>query len=367
MTEPILITNDTSAILAGSVATYEALTGRTLAAGQVERLLIGAMAYRESIIRAQFQAAALQSYVDFATGPGLEYLAVLVGVSRLASSESSCTIGMTFLAGHSGVVVPANTRISTQDGKSVFVTVEAVTVAAGVLSASVQAFSITPGKTDNGLAVGEVKVILDPLPFLLTAANTDVTAGGADEESDDQLRERIKLAPGTFSTAGSKEAYIYHTKTSSALIVDVAVTQPTPGSVQVWPMVAGGVSTPAPILAIVLAALSDEKVRPLTDTVIVTSPTVVEYEIDLQLVTLIGADNTAALANVTKLVTDYRDAKALKLGQDITPDQLIAAALINGVVYDVTVVEPTAPVIISPTQVGKCTALTITITGQNAG
>ena len=47
------------------------------------------------------------------------------------------------------------------------------------------------GKVGNGYAIGTINKILDPLAFVSTVENIDVTGGGSDVESDEQLRERI--------------------------------------------------------------------------------------------------------------------------------------------------------------------------------
>lgn len=364
---PVFIANDPAAILSEIVQTYEAIAGHVLPGGAVERLLLNAFAYREALVRQAIQDAGTQNLVAFSRAPALDYLAELVGVVRLASAPAVCTLEFTLVDGHTGVVIPENTRVASGDGQVYFATAETITVPAGELTAQVEAFAEPPGTAGNGYAAGEIKTILDPLPYLLTAANVATTTGGADTETDDQLRERIRLAPGSFSTAGSRGAYVFHTKTASTLIIDVAVTQPTPGTVEVFPLVAGGVVTSPSILALVVAALNDEKVRPLTDTVIVTAPTIVEYAIELELVIYTGADAVTTLADATAAVEAYKDAKAGRLGQDVTSDQLIAAALLPGRVYGVTVVEPAADLIVDPTEVAVCTGVTVTITSTTDG
>ena len=42
------------------------------------------------------------------------------------------------------------------------------------------------GKVGNGYAVGTINKILDPLAFVSTVENIDVTGGGSDVESDAQ-------------------------------------------------------------------------------------------------------------------------------------------------------------------------------------
>lgn len=368
-TPPIFVPNDMAGQLAALVDEYQAQAGIVLAPGQVERLILNAVAYREALLRQAMQDAAVQNLVAFASAPALDYLGELVGVVRQPSAPAVCTIEFTMVNGHTGIVIPAATRVASADGKVFFSTVADLTVAPGVLTAQVEAFADPAGKVGNGYAAGEIKNILDPQPYLLAAGNVDATVGGADDETDDQLRERIRLAPGSFSTAGSRGAYVFHTKSASTLILDVAVLGPPdvdPGEVHVFPLVAGGV-TPGGILSLVAAALNDEKVRPLTDTVIVASPTVEDYTIDLEIVAYTGQDLVALQSDIETAVNAYKDAKAVRLGGDITHDQLIAAALLPGRVYGVEVLAPASDLIIDPTAVANCTGVTVTIVSTTNG
>jgi phage-related baseplate assembly protein len=335
-TPPTFIQNDVAAQLGELINQYQALAGVVLAPGQPERLILNAVAYREALLRQAMQDAAVQNLVAFARAPAIDYLGELVGVTRQPSAPAICTIQFTLVAGHTGIVIPANTRVASADGKVFFSTTDDITVAPGVLSASVEAFASPAGVIGNGFASGEIKNILDPLPYLLAAANTATTVGGADDETDDQLRERIRLAPGSFSTAGSRGAYVFHTKSASTLILDVAVTRPTPGTVQVYPLVAGG-TTPGGIIALVEATLNDETVRPLTDTVIVTSPTVTSYEIEVEIVAYTGQDIPALQADIEAALNSYKTEK------------------------------PATDLIIGPTTVAVCTGVTVTITSTTNG
>lgn len=366
MTPPVFIDNDVAAQLGALIDQYQAQAGIVLAPGQPERLILNAVAYREALLRQSMQDAAVQNLVAFATAPALDYLGELVGVVRQPSAPAVCTIEFTLVAGHTGIIIPASTRVASADGKVYFSTVDDVIVAPGVLTAQVEAFADPSGQIGNGYAIAEIKNILDPQPYVLAAGNIAATVGGADDETDDQLRERIRLAPGSFSTAGSRGAYVFHTKSASTLILDVAVTQPTPGTVKVWPLVAGG-TTPGGILSLVEAALSDEKVRPLSDTVIVASPTVTDYTISLNVVAYTGQDLTALQSDILAAVNAYKNGKAVKLGGDITQGQLIAAALLPGRVYSVAVAAPSADIVIGATAVGNCTSVTVTITGTTNG
>lgn len=368
MIKPIFISTDSEAIIAEIVADYEAESGRTLQPGQAEMLLINKFAYREKLLREQIQAAGLQMLIAFSVAPALDYLVELLGVYRLGATSSSCTIQFTLSVGHGGVVIPANTRVATSDGQVFFSIQENVTVPANQNTIEVSAFCSNTGTIGNDYAIGTVNNILDPWPYLVEATNITITTGGGDQESDDALRERAKLAPAAFSVAGPTDAYIFWAKTAHPDIIDVQVISPTPGLVNVYPLLSDGIETQQTILTLVANVLNDEKVRPLTDTVGVISPTVTNYNIVIEVQTYEGVSPTEAVNEITAALTGYSEERARKLGRDIKTDQLIALSVYDiNKIFDVTVVEPAADITIPQTAVLICGTITVNVTGTNPG
>lgn len=362
MTEPSFIDRDGAAIIAELSQLYQDISGKALYPAQAERLLINAFAYRELQLREQIQYAALQTLVSFASAPALDFLGELVGVTRLASSAATTTLQFSLIAGHGGVVIPAGTRVASADGKVIFSTAESADVDPGVLTKTVQAFTTTLGSAGNGYAAGEISEILDPQPFLTGAENTDTTSGGADVETDDVLRERIKLAPEAFSTAGSEGAYKFHAKSASPAILDVAVTSPTPGEVNIFPLTAT-LPVSGSILTLVEQACNDEKVRPLTDTVIVLSPTSLTYDIEVEIQCYNDANTVDIQAQIEANLDAYAEANSKRLGLDIVRSQIIAKCMVPGV-YDVDVIQPSADIDVDPTEVPiLASPISVTITG----
>ena len=80
LTEPDFIERDADKITAEMIAQYEAATGKTLYPGQIERLLIDLIAYRETLVRTAINDTGRQNLVAFSRAPMLDYLGELVGV-----------------------------------------------------------------------------------------------------------------------------------------------------------------------------------------------------------------------------------------------------------------------------------------------
>lgn len=364
-TAPSFIDREPSAILAEAVSLYEAELGRTLYPAQAERLVLNGVVSIELLILEKMQRAMEQMLVSFASAPALDYLGELVGVTRLSAQGAGCTIEFTLVSGHGGVVIPAGTRVATVDGKITFQTQDNFTVASGTDTAQVIAYASDLGAIGNGYAAGTVTSILDPQAYIMTAENIAETTGGVDAETDDELRDRIKLAPASFSVAGPKNAYKYWARTASPAIIDVAVAQTVPGTVGVYPLVAGGTASPE-ILALVEATLNDDSIRPLCDTVVVESPTVVNYDIEVDITTFQDVDVDTVQAQIESALQALADARAAALGRDVNVAQVIAASMVSGV-FNVDVIAPASDVVVEFNEVAIVGTITVTIAGENEG
>lgn len=363
-TEPNFIERDANVILQQNIALYESLSGKKLQPAQPEMLLINALTSREVELRAQIQSIAVNMLLGFSKGPVLDYITELLGVTRLSPTPALCTIQLNFEATHPATTIPEGIRIQSLDGKVIFETLADVEVIEDQASATVSAQCLTAGAIGNGYSIAEIKTVLDPQPFLSGAENTTMTAAGSDQETDEQLIARARLAPSTFSVAGPTGAYKYWAKSASASIIDVEVTNPVPGEVHVFPLVAGVDETPPEILAAVVAMLDDEKKRPLSDTVIVTSPTAMDYALDVELTLFPDAVEADVIAEVEEILTEFTQTSAKKLGRNVTAAKLTALCMLEGKVYSVAFPAFT-DVEVDLTEYGFCTALSVTSVGTN--
>jgi phage-related baseplate assembly protein len=366
-TAPVFITQDPLADIDSMIAYYESLAGVTLAPAAAERLILNTNAYHYSRLKAAIQDAAQQNLVDFAQAPALDYLGVFFGVVRLAPAGATAAITFTLSGSPSPLTIPAGTRIATADGLVIFATTAAVTVIAAALSATATAECLTLGSAGNDYAIGTVTDILDPIPYLTAATNTAITAGGSDAETDDQLRERIKLAPGSFSVAGSRQAYRFWARSASALICDVAVPDTLgDGVVNIYPLLTDGSSTSAGILTAVRNACSAETVRPLSDTVNAIAPTRTTFNLTAVVTPYIG--HTVTVTEVTDAIEAFITAKRQTLGNDIVDTQItnVIHNTAPGQIFDVSLTAWT-DIVIAPTEFAVLNTLTVTFNAAVLG
>ena len=148
-----------------------------------------------------------------------------------------------------------------------------------------------------------------------------------DGEDDEPFRERIRLAPESFSSAGPKNAYAFFAKSADAGIIDVAVVGPpvtSPGYVDVYPLMTDGALPDDDVIARVYAACNAEDIRPDTDFLTVKKPSAVSYTLDVTFWIDEEDSSTASLieAACRKAVDGWVLWQKLKLGRDINPSEL---------------------------------------------
>lgn len=178
-------------------------------------------------------------------------------------------------------------------------------------------------------------------------------------EEDARLRERVRLAPESFSVAGSRGAYRYWAMSADASISDVAVMSPDPGVVNVYPLAASGQPSQA-ILDAVAAKCSAETVRPLCDTVHVLPPEEAAYEITAVIEPYTGYSGELARQQAHAAAQAWADRNAAALGRDIVRSQIIAALSVAGV-YRVTLNLPAADRVLAAHEWARCAGVTVTL------
>lgn len=365
--EPHFIDRDPEAITREIIAAYEAETGRTLQPAQVERLIADMVAYRESLTRIAAQEVGKQNLLSYARFPMLDHLGELVGVERLAAQAARTTLRFSLSAAQAfDVTVPQGTRVRSKDGAVTFATDAPLTIAAGATTGEAPAAAAVAGTAGNGYLQGEVAELVDPVAYVAGATNTTVTNGGADTETDDRLRGRIRQAPHAFSIAGPEKAYRARAMEAHQGIIDVAVLSPTPGDIEIRPLMRDGLPS-AEVIDLVQTHLSGEKLRPLGDAVAVLAPEEVPFTIDVSVTRFANTDATALQAAVEAALQTEVDRLRGQLGLDIVPRRFTAAAMGVAGVYDAALAAPAAVTVLAAHQVARCDGITVTVTGEADG
>ena len=181
-------------------------------------------------------------------------------------------------------------------------------------------------------------------------------------ETDEAFRARIPLSLEGYTTAGSEGSYVFHALSADGDVKDAAAVSPSPGQVTVYVLSQDGDGTAsAPLLATVAAALNAERVRPMTDEVLVQSASIVTYSVTAQLVLYPGPDSAVVLAAAQAAIQAYTKA-VHRIGYDVSLSG-IYQALHQAGVQRVNLTAPTANLTVSDGQAAYCTAINITVAG----
>ncbi|WP_302360357.1 baseplate J/gp47 family protein [uncultured Megasphaera sp.] len=325
-----IVNADKQKVVAYLMEVYTAVTGRTLAKSDPVRLFILVIASVVIMLLNKINYTGKQNLLKYAEGNNLDNLVALLGVTRIPGASATLTERFSLANVVSfNVTVPKGTRVS--NGSQIyFATDETLVIRAGQTSGSVKCTCQESGVSGNGMTAGTVTTIVDVSPYIASAVNTTTSEGGADEEDDETLRVRAEEAPESFSTAGATGAYEYFAKAASSLIDQAKAVSPEPGSVDVYIVEGGGKLPGEELQNAVLAYLSDETRRPLTDKVVVKVPETTNYDINMTYYLGSGIDTENTRRKVELAVTDYITWQDSKMGRDINPDKLIQLCLTAG-------------------------------------
>ena len=206
-------------------------------------------------------------------------------------------------------------------------------------------------------------------------------------ETDDELRNRLLLAPEAWSTAGTEGGYLYHTLAGDAVVKGVDVVASNNKTVVTYyttPDTATGIasagvsSTTAGVVTVaILAVTSDDNpqgtatppqidavrdkltspsIKPMTDSVIVQPAEVIEYTIHATISRHKTSTTAANLDTATQAIQAMANGN-FKVGKDITIGEIYAALQQPGL--HVALTEPSADIAISKRQAAFCTAINI--------
>jgi uncharacterized phage protein gp47/JayE len=158
-------------------------------------LLAGAAAAAEEVLgQLQFVEAGL--FLDSAVGTQLDRLVFdRYGLTRKPAAAAQGFIQFTTTVPNpSGFIIPSGTQVQTTDGIQYVTTVAASFPAATVGPIQVAIRSALAG-IDQQARIGTISIVsqITGSPSDLVVTNTQATAGAADEELDDSLRNRARL------------------------------------------------------------------------------------------------------------------------------------------------------------------------------
>ena len=313
---------------------YKEITGAEATLGQADPIRLVMYACTMQIYQAMQYAdhAGKMSFLKYSDGSFLDNLAALHGVIRLEETPAVTTLKFSIEdALQSVVAIPQGTRV-TNGNDIYFSTDEYAEISAGQTNVTVKATCTASGRGGNGFAPGEVNILVETIPYITEVTNTTTTEGGSERESDEALRERIFVSPGSYSTAGPATAYEYYVRQADASITDVSVDSLEPGEVNITFTCNGNEVPSQALMDKVEAFLENNEVRPLTDHVVIEAPTTQTYNVSLTYYISRSDSNSVSTIQsaVAAAVSSYNMWQTEKLGRDINPSYLIQKVMEAG-------------------------------------
>jgi phage-related baseplate assembly protein len=318
------VDSDPAKVERNVITTYEAITSKKLYPGDPVRLFLEGLAYLIAQQNYIIDYSAKQNLLAYASGDYLDHLGILTDTQRLPAQAAKTTMQFSISeALGSAVLIPQDIRATPGD-QLYFATDKAVEIPAGETSITVSATCQQVGVVGNGFIAGQIDKLVDPVEHVSSVSNTTISLGGTDQESDQNFRERIRLAPEKYSSAGPDLSYEYFARRAHQDISDVSVISPTPGSVDIYVLMQGGELPSPEMLEAVEAETNPKKRRPINDNVNAKSPEQVSYDLEITYY-ISTADSTRAASiqeAVQKAVNTYLSWQKSALGRDINPSEL---------------------------------------------
>lgn len=321
----------------------------------IKLLLMKAFSYLTYQVMQYIDAKGRAELLKTSTADALDALGALFGLARQDSTRATATERFSLAEARADTVaVPAGTRVKTESGRY-FNTMDYAEIAPGSTYVDVTVQAEEPGTESSGILAGVINQLVDPIPYIASVTNTTASSGGLDVEDDDNLTERIYLAPSKFSCAGPRDAYAYYVQEWRSDVADVQITSPSACAIAIYFTINDVDEGGNPIKRMPTAAeqaslaayLSGETIRPLCDQVSCYAPTEVDYTINITyyIATSDSASAGAIQENVEAAVADYVLWQR-KMGRDINPTELIYRVRAAGA-KRVTVTAPTDQTITS--------------------
>lgn len=306
----------------------------TLSPSAPNRIILNAIALLLFQLETKIDFAGKMNTLKYATGEYLDHLGARLGVKRNGESAAQTTVRFTAAAVRPyAVAIPLGTTVSNSN-VTYFKTTEYAEIPIGQTYVDVICACTQPGVIGNELLPGQINTLVDLVPYIDDSKiiNLDTTQGGASVEDDASFRERIYLAPSSFSVAGPDDAYMYWVKTYNSNIGDVNIYSPTPVYVEIRFLLKDG-TLPTETMRNGLAEyLKTTPVRPLTDEVSVLLPEEVEFDIDLTY--YINTSDMARVSQIQKAVDvakeEYIAWQTGSIGRDINPSELTKRMIMAG-------------------------------------
>lgn len=285
----------------------------------------------------QIQDAA---FISTATGSDLDKKVADFTLERRGASFSSgiVTFGRT-TSSTQNFIIPAGTQISTQATSTApsvsFETIEEAILSAGSLTVNVQARAVSSGISGN-VSASTITILPSPPTGIEFVINYNAFTGGADSETDEELRNRLSLYLNSLARGTKLALESAGLSVTGITSVSVLENDPSPGYVKMYVADSTGTASDATLEEVRSVV---ENYRPVSVIVFVYAPSVQYVDISCYLSIDPTFESTSVITNVTSAITNY--ISGLKLNENVIRANIIESIIaVDGVTnVDTTVQE----------------------------
>lgn len=318
-TELHYLTYDPDAIWQAMIENYVDAGGDILYPGDEKEMLLRSVQADIVQIFAGVDNALRMASLRYAVGDYLDIIGESRGCERIEAQAATATVTITTTGNGATYYLIAGTPM-TFDGEIYYLLEEDFPLAGIARSETVSVVADRAGIVGNALLAGSELTLVSQNNSIASIVCATSATGGTEEEDDDTYRERIReygLYSVTTGTAGRYEAVA---KAVSTQIVDAKAINTSAGNVGIY-LILSSQTGAAALLAEVLAAVSADDVKPLTDTVTVAQATNLSYCLEVDYT----YDGTATtLSAIEDAVDEYLDWQNNTIGRAFNPDKLYA-------------------------------------------
>lgn len=360
MKEIILIDSSPTQIFEDAKKIYKELTGEEVPTATEVSYILSTVSALIGNVKAEMNNVAIENYLPFAKGQRLDLKGIMYGSKgeRLKPNKARTTMRcyVSSLIDRE-IIIPKGTRFLHK--AFIFVTEEDFFISEN-LFVDIPVVCETTG--DIGIIKkGEINEIVDRYDYFESCENiTDVT-GGRDIENDEEYRKRLAEIPESFTTAGSKGAYIFWTRKSSSVVTDVVVKTPNPNVVDIYVCNAQSVISSEEKDKI-KKFLENPEIKVLNDLITIKDPSIKNYQINI---TYFLYKNPASIESLEKelyeKITEY--SKSLKIGESINLQDIVFICKTNQNIKRIIINEPTEILEITDTTILNCESIKFTYGG----
>jgi len=293
--------------------------------------------YADTILQAVFVTTAKDTYLD--------KRALEMGLVRRATQKAW---GIVTFTGEQGTIIPLGTIVSTNKASASvveFITTKEVEIPTGD-EVDVDIEAVVAGTSGN-VEAGKIDTLVSSVPGVAGVENKQAIAGGADEETDAELRQRLILrwyAPSYGPTNNTIRAWCLELRGVADTRVIGNFPEPGKAQVLVWSRNQVGALVPASIeLVAQTQTLLDER-RPVCFILTAVVPTGILVDVETEIAIEEGYEFLNVAESVKAIIESHF--AGLGVGDDVLVAELLYTVMGITGVANAAIIEPETDVII---------------------